>query len=481
MGWQRRWLALGCAFLMPVCTQAAERGAGRLTLAQVLEAALDPGQRVDAARSQHAVNRAAGAVRRAEGAFDWTVGGNAGIQRIYQPASSGGFLTTDVDRYDVPTTTVYAERQLESGVRVRPGAVLSKSTDEFRADMARLNNRAFVQVDIPVDRTHGQPQDRLRVQAARAGLAAAQADAEFSRQLYLHRVVAAVWQLVGARARSSISLDHAQRAQAIAARVRSLAKAGEVALLSADEAQARAALAQVVAERDALEVMSARLELAALLAVEPDATLAAAVEFPTLLPGTGAEAARIDTLVDDALRRRADVRGQAERVDQARQQARLTEREAESRFGVTVGTDRVMLTWLVPLGEARASGTQQEAAAGIGSAETALEDARRRAAAEIRIAYERLLAAGRAAEMAIAALARVRERAQTVARLVDAGRQPPTAALDAAEQLASAGRQAIEARQLHALALAELRRASAGIPAEATEPAALARLFLTVP
>lgn len=480
----RAWtrpLAIACLCFAPCLAQAADPAPEAWSLVQVLEQAMEASERGEMRRSRYAVERAAGSVRSAEAAFDWSTGGSAGIQQVYQPATSGGFLTADVERYNVPTSTVFAERQLANGVRLRPGLVVSKTPNEFRADLARLDNRAFVQLDVPVDGSFGQPPDELRLQSARSGLAATQADSEFNRQSYLHRVVAAVWALVGARERVAISRALAERAQALAARMRSLAGAGEVAALTADEAQTRAALGRVAAERDGIELLTARLELAALLGVEPEKIRLLAVDFPAVQPGGVSERVTLDALTEQALAGRLDLRSHDVRVGQARLQARLAERDAESRLTVTVGTDRMMLLWQVPLGEARSSGARQESMAILGAAESALDDARRRARNETRAAYERLLAAAHTAELARGALEHSRQRAELVGRLVDAGRQPPAASLDAAEQLAAASRQWIEALQLHALALADLRRATGAVPSGTAGPDALARLFVTAP
>jgi outer membrane protein TolC len=149
-------------------------------------------------------------------------------------------------------------------------------------------------------------------------------------------------------------------------------------------------------------------------------------------------------------------------------------------LSLTFGHDRVLLNWYTPIGGTRRTGARQLAIAAVGAAEMGLEDVRQRIRAETQLALERLEAAKRAVARARVALDGMQERLPLVQQLVDAGRQEPLASVTAADQLAVATRQWIDARLLHALALAELRRATGSIPV-AADGAELARFFSTEP
>ena len=473
-------ICTACAILAVGCVHAAGGGT-TLTLTQVLSHALKTDSQGEVGRARYALEQASGAVQIAEGAFDWSVRSSTGYTSIYQPGSLGGFLTTEVHRFNVLSSTVFAERQFANGIRVRPGVVVTQNQDSFRSDLARLGNRPLLQVDIPLDRSLGAPPDALRMQAAQSDRAAAQTDADFARQSYLHKVMTAVWLQVAARERAAVHRELAERLEGVAARVERLARAGEAASLSADELRGRASLARALAERDAMELVAARVQLAFLIRVAPDSFSGVDVEFPRI---TASEAVRRDKLsayVEEALQRRPDVRGHAERIESARLRGRIGEREVDSQVTLTVGHDRLLLNWYAPLGENKRNGARRQALAGLGAAEDGLDEAKQRVRVETQLALERLIASKATIERAGAAMEATRERLTLTDQLVNEGRHPPTALADTADQFAAARRQWLDANLLYALALADFRRATGSIPEGAAEPSAVADLFVTEP
>src|SRR5204863_9628186 len=110
---------------------------------------------------QHSEDRASGGVRLAAGAFYWSCCSCNGYTRVYQYAASGGFLTTRTEVAEVYSTSNFAERQFSNGIRFRPGIVLSQNPDNLRPDLLRLLNRPQINLDIPLDRSFGQPADAL--------------------------------------------------------------------------------------------------------------------------------------------------------------------------------------------------------------------------------------------------------------------------------------------------------------------------------
>ena len=479
------WVLIGVLFAasaIPGGSAHAADGTGTtLTLEEVLSHALKIDRQGDVGRAHYALEQAAGAVQIAEGAFDWSLRSSAGYNRIYQPGSFGGFLTTDVQSFNVLTSTVYAERQFANGIRVRPGFILTREPDNFRSELARLNNRPLLQVDIPLDRSFGAPPDTLRLQAAQSDKAAAETDAHFARQNYLYSVVTAVWLQVAARERVAVHRELADRLDSVAGRVSRLAAAGEAASLAADDLRARASLARALAVRDGVALGAARVQLASLIRVAPDRFGGVDAEFPRIGAGDAARRERLGTYVDEALQRRPDVRAHAERIESAKLRGRIGEREADSQLSLTVGHDRLLVNWYAPLGENRRNGAQRQALASLGAAEMGLEEAKQRVRLETQLAVERLIASKATIERAGAAMDMTRERVRLIGELVNDGRHPPVALADAADQFASARRQWLDANLVYALALADFRRATGGIPEGAAEPAALAGLFVTEP
>jgi outer membrane protein TolC len=452
-----------------------------LSLSEVFSHALKIDSQGEIGRARYALEQAAGAVQVAEGAFDWAFRTSTGYNRIYQPASIDGFLTTGVDSFNVLSSTMFVERQFANGIRVRPGYLVTQNKDNFRSDLARLGNRPLLQIDVPLDRSLGDAPDALRLQAAQSDRAAAQTDADFARQSYLHRVVTAVWLQVAARERAAVYRDLADRLETVAARVGRLARAGEAATLNADELRGRASLARALAERDAVELVAARIQLAALIQVPADVFAGVDTQFPRMTAADAAQRDKLPAYVDQALQRRPDVRSQLERIEAAKLRGRIGEREADSQLSLTVGHDRLLVNYYTPLGDNKRSGARRQAAAGLGAAEDGLEEAKQRVRVETQLALERLIASKSSVERAGSAMDTTRDRLALVDQLVNDGRHPPSALADAADQFAAARRQWLDANLLYTLALADFRRATGSIPEGAAEPTDVAALFVTEP
>ena len=471
---------LGIGGVLLCCAASCALAADGLTLPQALALAQKPEVQGEPARARYAADQASGAVRLAEGAFDWAAGASAGVIRAYQPGVDGRFLTSEAQRFDVPTSTLYAERQFENGIRLRPGYLFTHDPNNFNPEIARLNSRPIITLEMPLDRSLGEPADALRLSAARSDLSAALTSRGLARQLHLHAVVTTYWRVAAAQRRAEIDRSLARELGAVANRMARLAASGEVATATAAEVRARASLAEALAERGTVEVLAGRMELARLLALPVEKLSGVDGEFPDAAQGV-VDAARADALVEEALARRPELKAQSDRVQAARLRGKIRERDVESRLSFVLGQDRVMLNYYTPLGEARGSGARQASAADVGAAELALEDSRQRVRAETRLAVERLGAAQRTVPRAAAAAQSLRERVMLVGDLVDRGRQPAVTLADAAEQFASASRHSLDARLLYALALADLRLATAAIPDDVNDPQTLAQLFVSYP
>ncbi|HEX2829926.1 MAG TPA: TolC family protein [Burkholderiales bacterium] len=469
--------AAALAFASPA-VHAAETAAPTLALPQVVAHALSVQRYGEVGRARNALDAASGAALIAEGAFDWSLRSRTGYDRIWQPGINNNFLTADVQTFNVLSSTLYAERQFQSGIRVRPGFIVTREPDNFRSDLARLGNRPLLQVDVPLDRNFGEPPDTLRLQAAQSDVEAARSDTELARQSHLHRVMSAVWTQIAAREKVSVNRELAGRLEDVAERTAKLARAGEAASLAADELRSRAALARALAERDSIDVTAARLQLATLIGVAPESFGGVAGDLPRVTSAT-IQRRRLSEYVDEAMKRRPELRGYTNRVQAAKLRGLVGEREVDSQLTLTVGHDRLLLNYYTPLGDNRRKGAQQQALAGVNAAEDNLEEARQRVRVETELALEKLVASRTAIDRANAALGTTRERLQLVEMLVDNGRQAPASLADAADQFASARRQTIDASLIYALALADFRRATGAIPDGGAEPATIAALFLS--
>src|SRR3954453_7588009 len=89
-------LAAACALAASGSAHAADAASATLTLPEVVSRAMNVQRPGEVGRARYALQAATGAALLAEGAFDWSLRNRTGFDRIYQPGTSGVFLTTDV-------------------------------------------------------------------------------------------------------------------------------------------------------------------------------------------------------------------------------------------------------------------------------------------------------------------------------------------------------------------------------------------------
>lgn len=483
----RRWRMVCGSFLaailfaglpyIPAVAQASDNPS--LTLSEIVRLALDSGSQSALARSRLAEQNAQGTVNLAQGAFDWTADVTGGYRRVALQQDVGGFLTDDIRYADVLTTTVAAEKLFESGIRLRPGFVASNGDDQSRLASSLLRSQPILELEVPADARFGQPDEALRLKSARADLAANRLDGQHARQLYLNRVIKATWALLAAQQKYAFSLARAAVAQEVSGRMLRLAAAHEVSAMAADEVLDHAELRRNGVNQAEMDHAAARLDLAMLLRVDEAVLTHLDAAFPSF--SETLDEVRLQQLLADAMARRLDLQGETHRIESARQRAGIARRQADSRLTLQAGHDRLLLNWTKPLGEHRDLGASQQALAAVGQATLQADDLRRSIEVEVRIAQKRMTGAGRILERLRPVVERHRQRYDLVRQLVDQGRQPATALLDAADQLSHVQEQLADLERAQADALADLHLATASIPDSQNEPAILVSAFTRLP
>jgi outer membrane protein TolC len=470
-------VAFACLLAVAGVSRAGENP--RLTLPEIVRLALASGQQGALSRSRLTEQGAQGAVNLAQGAFDWNADVSGGYRRVALSQDSGGFLTNDIRFANVMTTTVAAEKLFENGIRVRPGFVASSGDSQSRLASVLLRSQPVLEVEVPVDARFGQPVEGLRLKSARADLDATRLEGRHARQHYLNRVMKSAWAFLAAQRKYAASLSQAAVAEEVAGRVLRLAAAREVSSMSADEVLDRAELRRNGVNQAELDMSAARIDLASLLRVEETTLTNLDASFP-VLNGTLDEA-RLQHLLVDAMERRLDLRGETQRIESARQRADIARRQADSRLTLQAGHDRLLLNWSKPLGANRDLGSREQAVAEVGLATLQADDLRRAIEVDVRVARKRLLAAGQILDRLRPVVERHQQRLALVRQLVEQGRQPATALLDAADQLSHVQRQLADLERSQAEALADLHLATASIPDSLNEPAMLVSAFTRLP
>src|SRR5262249_9319330 len=119
----------GIAFLLAASGQAnaqtqaqaqAQTGGSTVRLEDVVASALTRMNPM-VQRDNERVNRAAGQLQQASGAFDWNATAQSGWEELFVPKERNGFLTKDVDEKQSWHTIVGLSRRLRDGITIQPG------------------------------------------------------------------------------------------------------------------------------------------------------------------------------------------------------------------------------------------------------------------------------------------------------------------------------------------------------------------------
>ncbi|MEW6691011.1 MAG: TolC family protein, partial [Pseudomonadota bacterium] len=452
-------------------------------LQQILESAMGA-EAAGPLLSRHARERAQGALQVAESAFDWSISAAAGKRRIAQAGTSMGFLTTETE-FDTPfVATVFGERLLQSGVRMRAGVFLASDLrQDARRALNPLVNRPQLTFDIPVTGALGEPAEALRLEAARNDVVAADFDTRIARAAYLHRVAAGFWKMLAAQRRVQADRSLRDTTAEVASQLGRLAERGEAAAAEAAQWRARTQLREIGLQKATLEVATLRRELLSLLRLEQRPEwqgLDLAAEFPD----EGAQPvglAHAAPLVERALQLRPDYLRLKEQVNAAQLRARAADRESADRLALVAGLDRLMLEWSTVLGGNRNSGLRRQHEQDAEIARLNLQELRRAIGVEIEQHLARLAAAAQAARALRPVTAQMARHVDGVRRQVAAGLSPASALAESAEALAQALKERIEAQAQHAQAIADLRLALAELSDPGIGAATLAEMLRRAP
>jgi G:T/U-mismatch repair DNA glycosylase len=474
-------LLLACGLAAP-CAGFAQ--GARADLRQVLESALSA-EAIGPRLAQQASESAAGMVQSAEGAFDWSIAAAAGVRRIAQTGvSPQGFLTDEIlDRMPF-VTTLFGQRLLENGIKVNTGVLLVNETSgEARRNLNPLANRPQLTFDIPMNSSLGAPPEALRLEAARSELTSATHVERSARAAFLHRVATSFWKMLGAQGRRD-----AERAQRdvnleVAAFMAKLSERGEVAAAESAQWRSRAQLRQLAERRAQVDLDASRGDLLALLRLEGQPRWRQ-LELAGDFPDEAAQAAapvEPEPLIRMALERRPDHLRLQERVRAADLRTQAVDRENADRVAVVAGLDRVMFEYSTSLGGNRSTGLRRQGEQEAASARANLEDLRRIIAVEINQALIRYAGAGDAVRSLREVAGQLRENFENVRRQVGAGLVRSIELAAAADTLAQASRDLVDARVQYAQAIADLRLATADLSDSGAGAAALASLLRRAP
>jgi outer membrane protein TolC len=477
----RGFLALKCSLLIAALFTNTHSVFAQttMTLEQILEIGLNGKSSVGFKQGAYETMNAKGAVQAAEGLFDWTLRSATGYRHLPVPVAAGDFLTTGTDYKTIHVTHTSVGKLFENGIRVRPGMQMVSGASSMQLNQQAMRTQPTLEVDVPLGSAWGAPPERLRLDAARANFDATKAIVERQKQVHLARLFKSSWALLAAQKKQAVCMELHAIADEFAGRAIRLGKAGALSGRHIDLAIGRANQARFVLEQTQSTRHVAQLELALLLGADPDRIGELVTPFP--MPIAGLDNAALEQLLSTALMRRVDLQAELSRIQAARQQSKAILREADSALSLQLTQDRLMVSWVKPLGSKRDLGAQEQAEAVTSLAELRKDELVQRIEMEVRIAARRFQEVSPAILRTQELVGRLHAHVGQARLALESGFDPAGVLLDQAERWSSAAQHLIDLELSHALALVDLHLASPTAMDEGLVPAKLVRIYANLP
>ncbi len=437
-------------------------------------------------REDESVRRAEGQAQQARGAFDWTLSGESGWERLYVPGTQNGFLTNDTATVDTWRTTLGATRLFRNGIAIQPGMTFFYGTDATVGQTLGLTrSRPALNVTIPLMRGFGS--DNLSASNEKAAIAALEGSRysrDFAGQRAVAEAVIIYWRCVAARDQLAISEVDRRLADENLVIVRNALAAGQTDQTMLDRSSASQATTQVIYARSIASDRLCREDLAVAMGTNSEAPPAAVVGALLDPAPMSDQVMRLNeaALVQVALSRRTDLQALA-RFDAAQhERVAGAQDNLQPRVDIFLDPTRALVRLSQPLGRNVAEGQIADAMAAQNEARLNLQQLQGQIRRDVGEQVRNL----RDAWSAATALAEAAMRLDVV--VTDAERRFQAGFLTRAEyrimqdEFAGIRRQHIDARLQFASSLAALRLATGAIGTGDGSPgSAPAALFRSLP
>ncbi len=428
--------------------------------------------------------QAQGQLQQAEGAFDWTVSGRTGWQRLYLPRIRNGVFTNETDITSAIPIEASLTKKFSNGITIGPGVTFYANTAASNAQTFGLTTpRPHFNVTVPLWQGSGSNSPAAaKANAAEKALLASRFQGEFTRSLAVHDAVQVYWRCIALRDQTAIARAAEDNSLDYDALLQKQAKNGQLEPAELDRATANQALRHVEVTKGELAEQACGRQLAQAMGANGAAP---AVEgaFPDLDALAG-EVKHLNeaAMTDLALRNRRDLQALAQYAAAAGDQVKGAESGLGPQVDVSLDTDGVFLN----LSKSIEGNVENGALQAAHGAETTARLNQRQAEGQLRRDVTDQVQALKAALADFQALSRsetLMEGAVASARKrAAAGFIPRTAQNDVEGELAQMRQAVVDAKLRFCAALAALRLSTGTIEARPGAPATtLATLFRSLP
>jgi outer membrane protein TolC len=424
-------------------------------------------------------------LQQAEGAFDWTVSGRTGWQRLYLPKVRDGLLTNETDVTSALKVQAGVAKKFSNGITIQPGVTFYANTSASEAQTFGLTRpRPHLNVTVPLWQGSGSNSPAAaNAHAAEKALQGSRYENDFARALAVHDAVQVYWQCVALRDQTQIAERAEEESLDYDALLKKQTQHGQLEPVELDRATADQAVKHVEVTRSQVEGQACARHLAQTMG----ASNAAPPQVTGAFPDMDAMAADVTQLneaamTDLAFRNRLDLRALAQYASAAGDRVAGAHSGLGPQVDLSLDTDGVFVNLSKSIEGNVENGTLQAAEAGATIAQLNLRQAQDQARRDVSDQVQALKAAladwralSHSADLLEGVVKSARKRAA-------AGFLPRSAQTDAETDLAQTRRQVVDAKLRFCAALAALRLSTGTVMARAGAPAGgIAELFRTVP
>jgi outer membrane protein TolC len=462
----------------------ASARAADLKLEDVVSAAMTQSTAVQ--RADAKTKQAEGQLQQAEGAFDWTVSGKTGWQRLYLPKIRNGFFTNETEVTSAIPIEAGIAKKFENGISIQPGVTFYANTAASEAQTFGLTTpRPHFNVTVPLwQNSGGDSPLAAKAHAAAKSLQGSRFENDYARGLAVHDAVQIYWRCLALREQTRIARKAEDESLDYDALLKRQTEQGQLEPAELDRATADQAVRHVEVTKSRIAEQSCGRQLRQAMGSSADGTPpAVAGEFPDMDALAG-EVSHLNAqaMTDLALRNRLDLQALAQYAGAATDQVRGAHSGEGPQVDLSLDTDGVFLNLSKSIEGNVENGTLAAAQAQETIARLNLKDAEEQVRRDIADQVQALKAAltdwknlSHSAELLKGVVASARKRAA-------AGFLPRSAQRDTETDLAQTRQAVVDAQLRFSAALAALRLSTGTIEARPGAPTAtLAQLFRTLP
>ncbi len=470
-------------YLAPLVLGAASARAGDVKLEDVVSSAMTQSTAVQQADAK--VQQASGQLQQAEGAFDWTVSGRTGWQRLYLPKIRNGLFTDETEVTSAIPIEANITKKFSNGISIGPGVTFYANTAASNAQTFGLTTpRPHFNVTVPLWQGSGSDSPlAAKAHAAEKALQGSRFENDYARDLAVHDAVQVYWRCLALRDQTQIAQVAEEDSLDYDALLKKQAQNGQLEPAELDRATADQAVKHVDVTKGQLAEQSCLRQLGQAMGASGGAPPAVTGEFPDM----GAMADDVTHLneaamTDLALRNRLDLQALNQYAAAANDQVKGANSGLGPQVDLSLDTDGVFVNLSKSIEGNVENGTLQAAQA----QETIARLNQRQAESQIRSdiadqvqAIKGALADWRSlshsADLMEGVVASAHKRAA-------AGFIPRAAQTDAETARAQTKQAMVDAQLRFCAALAALRLSTGTVAAQPGAPAgSLAALFRTLP